>query len=124
MAKKKAAVEEEAGRGRLPTPRKLPSQPRSSSLVSALVEACIQILEREGVEALTVIRLSEVSGVAVGSIYQSFPNEEAVVGLAFDRILHEEATVHVPALRARRRPAFLDCLLAMTLGALEPAQAP
>ena len=31
-------------------------------------------------------RLSEVSGVAVGSIYQYFPNMEAIVTLAFDHI--------------------------------------
>ena len=45
-------------------------------------------------EALTVNRLAEVAGVGVGSFYQYFPNIEAVVGLAFDHVLHEEATVH------------------------------
>lgn len=85
----------------MPAPRKLPSQSRSRSLVTALVEACIHILEREGAEALTVNRLAEVSGVAVGSIYQYFPNKEAVVSVAFNHILHEEVTVHVPALRER-----------------------
>jgi AcrR family transcriptional regulator len=87
--------------GRLPAPRKLPTQSRSRSLVTALVEACIHILEREGAEALTVNRMAEVSGVAVGSIYQYFPNKEAVVSVAFNHILHEEVTVHVPALRER-----------------------
>lgn len=101
MASKKTTQDETPGKGRLPAPRKLPSQSRSRSLVSALIEACIHILEREGAEALTVNRLAEVSGVAVGSIYQYFPNKEAVVSLAFDHILHEQATVHVPALRER-----------------------
>lgn len=85
----------------LPAPRKLPSQSRSRSLVSALLEACIHILEEEGADALTVNRLAEVSGVAIGSIYQYFPNKEAVVGLAFNHIIHEEVTVAVPALRDR-----------------------
>lgn len=96
-----APVPERAERdARLPALRKQPSQSRSRSLVTALREACIQILEQEGVEALTVNRLAEVAGVGVGSFYQYFPNIEAVVGLAFDHVLHEEATVHVPALRA------------------------
>lgn len=85
----------------LPAPRKLPRQSRSRFLVSTLIEACRQILEQEGAEALTVNRLSEVSGVAVGSIYQYFPNKEAIISLAFDQVLHEEATVYVPALRER-----------------------
>ena len=101
MANRKSIREDEKAKAALPAPRKLPSQSRSRSLVAALVEACLQILEKEGADALTVNRLSEVSGVAVGSIYQYFPNKEAVVSLAFDHILHEEATVHVPALRER-----------------------
>lgn len=101
MADKKRVHEETEGKGRLPAPRKLPTQSRSRSLVAALIQGCLQILENEGAEALTVNRLAEVSGVAVGSIYQYFPNKEAIVSLAFDHILHEEATVHVPALRER-----------------------
>lgn len=101
MTAKKTPRESASGKRRLPAPRKLPTQSRSRSLVAALIEACLQILEEEGAEALSVNRLAEVSGVAVGSIYQYFPNKEAIVSLAFDHILHEEATVHVPALRER-----------------------
>lgn len=111
MANRKTVREDEKGKAGLPAPRKLPSQSRSRSLVAALVEACLQILENEGADALTVNRLSEVSGVAVGSIYQYFPNKEAVVSLAFDHILHEEATVHVPALRERIVGMSLDAAL-------------
>lgn len=116
MASKKTVREKTFEKGRLPAPRKLPSQSRSRSLVSALIEACIHILEREGAEALTVSRLAEVSGVAVGSIYQYFPNKEAIVGLAFDHILHEQASVHVPALRARVAGLPLTAALREILG--------
>ena len=111
MANRKTVREDEKAKAGLPAPRKLPSQSRSRSLVAALVEACLKILENEGPDALTVNRLSEVSGVAVGSIYQYFPNKDAVVSLAFDHILHEEATVHVPALRERVVGMSLDAAL-------------
>lgn len=111
MARSKSTPEESGGKGRLPAPRKLPSQSRSRSLVSALIEACLRILQGEGAEALTMNRLSEVSGVAVGSIYQYFPNMEAIVTLAFDHILDEEATVHVSALRERIAGLALDAAL-------------
>ena len=101
MTSKKPLPTDATASDRPPAPRKLPTQSRSRSLVTALVEACIHILEREGADALTVARMAEVSGVAVGSIYQYFPNKEAVVSVAFNHILHEEVTVHVPALRKK-----------------------
>lgn len=111
MTRSRSSREEGGGKGRLPAPRKLPSQSRSRSLVSALIEACLRILQGEGAEALTMHRLSEVSGVAVGSIYQYLPNMEAIAALAFDHILDEEATVHVAALRERIAGLALDAAL-------------
>jgi AcrR family transcriptional regulator len=60
-------------------PRKIPRQQRSIALVNALKDACLKILREEGHEALTVARLSELSGVAVVSIYEYFPNVDAVI---------------------------------------------
>jgi len=94
-----------------PAPRKLPAQSRSRFLVATLIEACRQILEQDGAKALTVQRLSEVSGVAVGSIYQYFPNKDAVISLAFEQVMHEEMTVHVPALRERVMGLALEAAL-------------
>jgi len=97
--------------GSLPLPRKLPLQSRSRLLVSALVEACHTILENEGAAAMTMNRLAEVSGVAIGSIYQYFPNKEAIVTLAFEHVLEEEASINVPALARRIEGLPLaDCL--------------
>jgi len=101
MSQSKSPLGGAGSKRRMPAPRKLPAQSRSRSLVAALIEACIKLLEQEGADALTVHRLSEVSGVAVGSIYQYFPNVEAVLGEAFEHILREEAAVAVPALRER-----------------------
>lgn len=101
---------------RVPAPRKLPTQSRSRSLVRALIESCIKLLEEEGADALTMNRLSEVSGVAVGSIYQYFPNIEAVLGEAFEQILRAEAAESVPALRERVKGLALAPALRAILG--------
>ena len=46
------------------------------------------ILESEGPKGLAVTRISELSGVAMGSIYQYFPNIDAIVATVYeDRIL-------------------------------------
>lgn len=75
----------------LPGLRKRPSQSRSRALVDAVEQACLRILDEAGEAALTVARIAEVSGVAVGSIYQYFPNKDAIVALLYERVLDEES---------------------------------
>lgn len=75
----------------LPTPRKRPNQSRSRALVDAVAQACLRILDEAGDDALTVARIAEVSGVAVGSIYQYFPNKDAIVAVLYERVLDQEA---------------------------------
>lgn len=77
--------------GQLPAPRKRPNQSRSRALVDAVAQACLRILDEEGDEALTVARIAEVSGAAVGSIYQYFPNKDAIVATLYERVLDQEA---------------------------------
>ena len=77
--------------GQLPTPRKRPNQSRSRALVDAVAQACLRILDEAGDEALTVARIAEVSGASVGSIYQYFPNKDAIVAVLYERILDQEA---------------------------------
>lgn len=77
--------------GQLPTPRKRPNQSRSRALVDAVAQACLRILDEEGDEALTVARIAEVSGAAVGSIYQYFPNKDAIVAMLYERVLDQES---------------------------------
>ena len=74
-------------RGQMPSLRKRPVQSRSRALVDAVEQACLQILDEAGEAALTVARISELSGVAVGSIYQYFPSKDAIVALLYERAL-------------------------------------
>ena len=84
----------------LPALRKRPTQSRSRTLVDAVEQACLQILDEAGEAALTVARIAEISGVAVGSIYQYFPNKDAIVALLYERVLDEESEA---LLRLRER---------------------
>ncbi|WP_320836785.1 TetR/AcrR family transcriptional regulator [Zhongshania sp.] len=62
-----------------PEPRRRPSQSRSKVLVDAIIQACKQVLADEGEERLTTNRIAEVAGVTIGSLYQYFPNKEAIL---------------------------------------------
>ncbi len=66
-----------------PQPRRTPTQSRSKTLVNAIIQACQQILEQEGTENLTTNRIAEVAGVNIGSLYQYFPNKEAILANLF-----------------------------------------
>lgn len=68
----------------LPKPRKRPRQSRSAELVRAIREACLQILEDEGPDRLTTQRIADVAGVNIASVYQYFPNKEAVLADVFE----------------------------------------
>ena len=60
-------------------PRKKPVQERSGQTVDAIFEATIQVLLREGAKRLTTTRVAERAGVSVGTLYQYYPNKEALL---------------------------------------------
>jgi AcrR family transcriptional regulator len=60
-------------------PRKRPIQTRSRATVDALVEATARVLVQDGPNGTSTNRIAEVAGVSVGSLYQYFPNKEALV---------------------------------------------
>src|SRR5262249_27661006 len=61
------------------SPRKKPRQARSTQLVDDILEAALRVLERDGARRFTTVRVAEEAGVSVGSLYQYFPNKEALL---------------------------------------------
>ncbi|NMZ62300.1 TetR family transcriptional regulator [Pseudomonas nitroreducens] len=59
--------------------RKEPKQARSNDLVTAILDAAVQVLEKEGASRFTTARVAERAGVSVGSLYQYFPNKAAIL---------------------------------------------
>nr|WP_153221885.1 TetR/AcrR family transcriptional regulator [Pseudomonas syringae] len=60
-------------------PRKIPAQARSRATVDAIIQAATYILTKVGWEGLTTNAVAERAGVNIGSLYQFFPNKEAVI---------------------------------------------
>ena len=65
--------------------RKQPRQARAQATVGAILEATVQILDREGLGAATMAHIAEVAGVSVGSIYQYFSHRDAILHALQDR---------------------------------------
>ena len=66
-------------RSRSISSRKEPSQARSTGLVAAILEAAAQVLAREGAQRFTTARVAEKAGVSIGSLYQYFHNQAAIL---------------------------------------------
>jgi AcrR family transcriptional regulator len=62
-----------------PLPRKNPSQERSRETVARILEAAGRILVADGYEHASTKRIAAAAGISPGSLYQYFPNKEAVV---------------------------------------------
>jgi AcrR family transcriptional regulator len=60
-------------------PRKRPLQERSRATVQAILEATTYILLEHGYAALTTNGVAERAGVNIATLYQYFPNKEAIV---------------------------------------------
>lgn len=62
-----------------PTPlRRQPTQRRSARRVERMLDACAHLLDDIGYEALTTTRIADRAGVAIGSVYQFFPDKRAI----------------------------------------------
>jgi AcrR family transcriptional regulator len=67
-------------------PRKQPKQRRSMAMVDAILEATAQVLIQDGYERATTNKIAAKAGVSIGSLYQYFPNKEALVAALNTRL--------------------------------------
>lgn len=72
-------------------PRKIPRQGRSRATVDAILDACAEGLIGRGYDALTTNSISDRAGVSIGTLYEYFPNRDAIAaalaGRAFQRMV-------------------------------------
>lgn len=73
-----------------PKPRKQPKQARSKATVEAILGATAQLLERFGYARTTTNAIAERAGVSIGSLYEYFPNKDAVVAAVMEQCLDEQ----------------------------------
>ena len=74
-----------------PRMRKRPSQVRSRTTVTSILEAADRILRADGYDAASTNRVARVAGFSVGSLYQYFRDKQAIVGALIDREMTAEA---------------------------------
>jgi len=93
-------------------PRKQPRQARSRQTLAAILTAAAQVFERRGYAGGTTDAIAERAGVSVGSLYQYFPNKDAILVALMERHV-EEGTALLSGLvrEVRGQPLPIDALL-------------
>jgi AcrR family transcriptional regulator len=59
--------------------RRVPVQGRSLARVNRMLDACAELVDEVGYEGLTTTLLADRAQVAIGSVYQFFPDKRAIV---------------------------------------------
>jgi len=67
--------------------RRKPKQARAQETLDALLEGAAQVLRRHGYARATTNRIAEATGVSVGTVYEYFPDKDAIFAALIDREL-------------------------------------
>lgn len=100
--------------------RKSASQERSKATVDALLAATTRVLVKEGYDHASTNKIAEAAGVSIGSLYQYFPDRDALIA--------ELSRRHVAAMQAAVTAAIsgvedqpLEVAIRQLMGALVAA---
>ena len=97
-------------RSRPTSARKSPSQARSRDTVEAILDGAAQVFERHGYAAGTTNRIAARAGVSIGSVYEYFPNKDALVVALGERELEREQQEILRVLEGGRRKGLARLL--------------
>jgi AcrR family transcriptional regulator len=90
-----------------------PARTERSARATQIVAAARGLMEGEGPDALTMLRLADELGIRAPSLYKHFPDKRAVEGALLEEVLAESGVVlHDAVARPGRRTALESLLLA------------
>jgi AcrR family transcriptional regulator len=95
------------GSDRQAVQRRRPSQVRSRATWDAILEAAAQVLERDGPAGFNTAAVAERAGVSIGTLYQYFPDKQAILIAAAEREVSGAVAPH-----AGRQKALMRALIA------------
>lgn len=105
--------------GEAPARRRVPRQARSRERVGRILAAAQGLLIAHGPEALNTNRIAKEAGVAVGSVYEYFPDKHAIALALLDSLSEQETTrimARFTALADAPLPDLVRAVVELTFG--------
>ena len=96
------------------TPRKQPSQSRSTATYEAILEAAARVLEENGYATVSTNLIAEKAGVSIGSLYEYFPTKDAIFAeliRKLDKQMADAVIAVFPKMNALEPKQFLAAVL-------------
>ena len=69
--------------------KKQPSQPRALRTVERIIAATDELVLTQGLDALTTNKVAEQANVNIATLYQYFPNKQALLSAVVQRYLND-----------------------------------
>lgn len=91
-----------------PKPPRAPRTEAGAGIVEAVLAAAELVIDEDGLKGFTTNRVAERAGVSVGSLYQYFPNKEAVLAELARRLERRTQAQLVEILRAASATTLED----------------
>ncbi|MEZ0342382.1 TetR/AcrR family transcriptional regulator [Mycobacterium sp. pV006] len=103
-------------------PRRAPRQQRSREMVERILDAGRQLLITHGYDGASTNRIAQAAGISPGSLYQYFPNKDAIAGAVIDRYsdqLSARVAANVAERLTQSPPDYVRESIAALLDALD-----
>lgn len=91
-------------------PRKIPAQARSRATIETVLAAAAHILEEDGLGGFNTNAVAERAGVSIGSLYQYFPNKDAILVALIEQHSAAFAESIAELVEGTAGPSFADDL--------------
>lgn len=99
-------------------PRKSPAQARSRATCEAIVEAAARIVAERGLAGFNTNAVAERAGVSIGSLYQYFPNKDALMVALIARQQEQQAARLEAAAEAIARAPIAEIIRILVRAAM------
>ncbi len=100
-------------------PRKAPRQARAKATRSAIIEAAAQIIGQRGLSGFTTNAVAERAGVSIGSLYQYFPNKDALMVALIERQQDQQSAALLSSASAFAKGDLADIVRTLVRAAMQ-----
>lgn len=107
-------------------PRKRPEQKRAKDKVQLILDTTMEMLKEQNINGMTTNKIAQTAGINVATLYQYFPNKQAIIYAVYQRWLEQVSSGYYEAetkyyLKVERTEFFRQLRLCSDRTRIDPA---